>query len=61
MVFSVTEVNEMDLESFVDAFGGIVERSPVLLAAIWHSRPFGSTTQILASIHESIAQLPREG
>ena len=37
---SMDTVNELGYESFVSMFGNVVERCPVIAAAVWSLRPF---------------------
>jgi 2-oxo-4-hydroxy-4-carboxy-5-ureidoimidazoline decarboxylase len=41
-VLSISEVNRLDVEAFVERFGAVYEHSPWIARAAWHSRPFPS-------------------
>jgi 2-oxo-4-hydroxy-4-carboxy-5-ureidoimidazoline decarboxylase len=40
--FSLAEVNALDRDGFIAAFGGVFEHSPWIAAAGWDARPFAS-------------------
>jgi 2-oxo-4-hydroxy-4-carboxy-5-ureidoimidazoline decarboxylase len=44
MSYTLTEVNQMDREDFVAAFGSIFEHTPAIAANLWQYRPFATVT-----------------
>ncbi|KAJ8010720.1 hypothetical protein DPEC_G00078100 [Dallia pectoralis] len=54
-------VNSLPYDDFVDVFGNVVERCPIIAAAVWSGRPFSSTADLEASIYEFIDALPESG
>ena len=50
--FTVSEINKLDLESFVRVVGPVFEHSPWIAEAMWPKRPFGSA----GSLHDLLCQ-----
>lgn len=57
----ISTVNSLSYEDFVDTFGNVVERSPLIVAAIWPYRPFANLSDLEARISELIDSLPESG
>lgn len=38
----IEKVNSMDFGEFVDVFGNVIERCPLIAAAVWSQRPFSN-------------------
>ncbi|XP_078400980.1 2-oxo-4-hydroxy-4-carboxy-5-ureidoimidazoline decarboxylase [Cetorhinus maximus] len=54
-------VNSMSYEEFVDVFGNVIEKCPLIAAAVWADRPFSSVSALEKSIGDFIDSLPRSG
>ncbi|KAK7118371.1 hypothetical protein R3I94_022014 [Phoxinus phoxinus] len=57
----ISAVNALTYEEFVELFGNVVEKSPIISAAIWSHRPFKDLTDIEAHITEFIHSLSDSG
>ncbi|KAM9713315.1 2-oxo-4-hydroxy-4-carboxy-5-ureidoimidazoline decarboxylase [Menidia menidia] len=57
----IAAVNGLPYEDFVDIFGNVVEKCPIITAAVWTKRPFASLNALEAAIHEFIDALPQSG
>ncbi|KAK6486188.1 2-oxo-4-hydroxy-4-carboxy-5-ureidoimidazoline decarboxylase-like [Huso huso] len=57
----VQTVNSMTCEEFVCVFGNVVERCPLIAAALWSRRPFSSTLELENGFNEFIDSLSIEG
>ena len=58
---TLSELNTMDLASFVTLFGNLVEYFPVLAASLYQRRPFASKEELVACAHDIIDALPIVG
>ena len=58
---TLSELNSMDLASFVALFGNLVEYFPVLAASLYQRRPFASMEELVACAHDIIDALPIVG
>ncbi|KAJ3611147.1 hypothetical protein NHX12_021163 [Muraenolepis orangiensis] len=54
-------INCLSYEDFVRILGNVVERCPVVAAAVWSSRPFPSVAALEAAIDDFIEALPESG
>ncbi|KAM3860490.1 2-oxo-4-hydroxy-4-carboxy-5-ureidoimidazoline decarboxylase [Diretmus argenteus] len=54
-------VNALSYEDFVNIFGNVVEKCPLVAAAVWSLRPFASLAALEAAISEFIEALPESG
>ena len=54
-------VNSLSFEEFVEIFGNVVEKCPLVAAAVWSQRPFPSLGDIEAAIAHFIDSLPSSG
>ncbi|XP_020368790.1 2-oxo-4-hydroxy-4-carboxy-5-ureidoimidazoline decarboxylase [Rhincodon typus] len=54
-------VNSMNYEQFVDVFGNVIEKCPLIAAAVWTKRPFSSVSALEKSFGDFIDSLPRSG
>ncbi|KAE8627401.1 hypothetical protein XENTR_v10006972 [Xenopus tropicalis] len=54
-------INSMSYEEFLDIFGNIIERCPIITAAIWSQFPFASVTELENSVYDFIESLPLTG
>lgn len=57
----IRAVNDLSFEEFVNIFGNLVEKCPIVAAAAWSERPFGSFTALEKAIHDFIDHLPQSG
>lgn len=57
----ITAVNDLSYEEFVNIFGNVVEKCPIVAAAVWSERPFLSFSALEAAINEFIDILPPSG
>ena len=55
--FSLEEINQMSAYKFVDTFGCILERSPLIIAAVAAKRPFHSIRHFHGCIIDVISRL----
>lgn len=58
---NIVAVNALTYEEFVDVFGNVVEKCPLVAAAVWPKRPFESRSAMEAAISEFIDALPDAG
>lgn len=54
-------VNSMDFGEFVDVFGNVVERCPVVAAAVWSQRPFRDADDLAEHFSAFLDTLPVPG
>lgn len=54
-------MNALSYEDFVDVLGNVVERCPIIIAAVWSRRPFVTFKDLEAAISEFIDALPLSG
>ncbi|XP_072351203.1 2-oxo-4-hydroxy-4-carboxy-5-ureidoimidazoline decarboxylase-like [Scyliorhinus torazame] len=54
-------VNSMNYEQFLDVFGNVIEKCPLIAAAVWTGRPFSSVSALEKNIGDFIDSLPRSG
>lgn len=57
----ITAVNALSYEDFLEIFGNVVEKCPIIPAAIWIHRPFTGLADIEAHISDFIDCLPESG
>lgn len=57
----IDAVNTLSYEEFVDVLGNVVEKCPIIIAAVWSRRPFGSLAALETAINEFIEALPESG
>ncbi|XP_041924720.1 2-oxo-4-hydroxy-4-carboxy-5-ureidoimidazoline decarboxylase [Alosa sapidissima] len=57
----ISSANSLSYEDFVDIFGNVVEKNPLIAAAIWSHRPFANLSELEARIVEFIDKLPESG
>ena len=51
----------MDFGEFVDVFGNVVERCPLIAAAVWSQRPFSNSEDLEKHFFAFIDALPQSG
>jgi 2-oxo-4-hydroxy-4-carboxy-5-ureidoimidazoline decarboxylase len=56
MKYSLSDVNQMNLEAFVAAFGAIFEESPWVAQQAWEKRPFANFT----ALHQGMVEVVRQ-
>lgn len=61
MNMDIAAVNALPYEDFVDILGNVVEKCPIITAAVWSGRPFLSLAALEAAISEFIDALPESG
>ncbi|XP_077340200.1 putative 2-oxo-4-hydroxy-4-carboxy-5-ureidoimidazoline decarboxylase [Lithobates pipiens] len=57
----IQAVNGMSYEEFLDVFGNIIEKCPLITAAVWSNRPFSSVNEMEKCVCEFIDSLPSSG
>jgi OHCU decarboxylase len=57
---SISDVNELDREPFVERFGGIFEHSPWIAAAAWEARPWADLSTLHAAMCAVIRAAPEQ-
>ncbi|XP_075418758.1 putative 2-oxo-4-hydroxy-4-carboxy-5-ureidoimidazoline decarboxylase [Tenrec ecaudatus] len=55
------QVNAMDFGDFVDVFGNVIERCPLVAAAVWSQRPFADPGDLEARFCAFLDALPQAG
>ena len=60
-LYSVSGVNALDYESFVEYFSGILEHSSIVVAVLWSHQPFRDFTDLYDKLCDVIHMLPLEG
>ncbi|KAF1373012.1 hypothetical protein PFLUV_G00255930 [Perca fluviatilis] len=61
MNMDIATVNALPYEDFVNIFGNVVEKCPIITAAVWSGRPFVNLTALETAISEFIDALPESG
>lgn len=51
----------MDFGEFVDVFGNVIERCPLIAAAVWSQRPFSDLEDLEKHFFAFIDALPQSG
>nr|XP_045369940.1 putative 2-oxo-4-hydroxy-4-carboxy-5-ureidoimidazoline decarboxylase [Camelus bactrianus] len=54
----IEKVNSMDFREFVDVFGNVIERCPLIAAAVWSQRPFSNLEDLEKHFFAFIDALP---
>ncbi|KAK2859474.1 hypothetical protein Q5P01_004094 [Channa striata] len=54
-------VNALPYDDFVNIFGNVVEKCPVISAAVWSRRPFANLAALEAAVSDFIDALPESG
>ncbi|EHH28916.1 Putative 2-oxo-4-hydroxy-4-carboxy-5-ureidoimidazoline decarboxylase, partial [Macaca mulatta] len=55
----IEKVNSMDFGEFVDVFGNVIERCPLIAAAVWSQRPFSDLEDLKKHFFAFIDALPQ--
>ncbi|KAL6031949.1 hypothetical protein STEG23_037982 [Scotinomys teguina] len=58
---NIEKVNSMGFGEFVDVFGNIIEKCPLVAAAVWSQRPFSGLEDLENHFFAFIDALPRSG
>ncbi|MBZ3886305.1 2-oxo-4-hydroxy-4-carboxy-5-ureidoimidazoline decarboxylase [Sciurus carolinensis] len=58
---NIEKVNSMDFGEFVDVFGNVIERCPLIAAAVWSQRPFSDLEDLEKHFFAFIDALPQSG
>lgn len=58
MALDITAVNELNCEKFVEVFGGLFEKTPLIAASVWSNRPFSDAKALHESLCEFVRRLP---
>jgi 2-oxo-4-hydroxy-4-carboxy-5-ureidoimidazoline decarboxylase len=53
MLYSMTELNQMDREAFVEALGAVFEETPKIALQTWKQRPFANVMEL----HQQMADV----
>ncbi|XP_042366533.1 2-oxo-4-hydroxy-4-carboxy-5-ureidoimidazoline decarboxylase [Plectropomus leopardus] len=61
MNMDIATVNALSYEDFVNILGNVVEKCPIITAAVWSQRPFLNLSALEAAISEFIDALPESG
>lgn len=51
----------MDFGEFVDVFGNVIERCPLIAAAVWSQRPFSGLEDLEKHFFAIVDALPQSG
>ncbi|XP_010622257.1 putative 2-oxo-4-hydroxy-4-carboxy-5-ureidoimidazoline decarboxylase [Fukomys damarensis] len=57
----IEEVNSVDFGEFVDVFGNVIERCPLIAAAVWSQRPFSDLENLEKHFFAFSDALPQSG
>ncbi|TSK98433.1 2-oxo-4-hydroxy-4-carboxy-5-ureidoimidazoline decarboxylase [Bagarius yarrelli] len=57
----INAVNALSYEDFLEVFGNVIEKCPIIPAAVWTHRPFSGLEDIEAHISNFINSLPESG
>ncbi|XP_071370042.1 2-oxo-4-hydroxy-4-carboxy-5-ureidoimidazoline decarboxylase-like [Centroberyx affinis] len=57
----ISAVNALSYDDFVNILGNVVEKCPIITAAVWSRRPFASLAALEAAISDFIEALPESG
>lgn len=57
----INAVNTLSYEDFLEIFGNVIEKCPIIPAAIWIHRPFRDLADMEAHIADFIESLPESG
>jgi hypothetical protein len=61
MPITLSEMNAMDFDVFVETFGNVIEHSALVTAALWTKRPFSSLQNVVDQINAIVDTLPTDG
>ncbi|KAI9554590.1 hypothetical protein GHT06_019863 [Daphnia sinensis] len=60
-VLTISQVNELNYEEFIDLFGNVVEHCSICAAAVWRFRPFRDVYHLHQEICSFVDLLPDTG
>lgn len=58
--YNLDEINGMDRDTFITAFGAVFEDSPWAAEAAWQSRPFRNMAHVAEALFEAVRNAGRE-
>ena len=58
--YRLSDINNMDRDTFVAVFGGVFEASPWVAEETWQSRPFKSAAHLVATLCKTVENVGRE-
>ena len=58
--YRLSDINNMDSDTFVAVFGGVFEASPWVAEETWQSRPFKSNAHLVETLCETVRSAGRE-
>ena len=58
--YRLSDINEMDRDTFVAVFGAVFEASPWVAEETWQSRPFKSNAHLVETLCETVRSAGRE-
>lgn len=58
--YRLSDINNMDSDTFVAVFGGVFEASPWVAEETWQSRPFKSNARLVETLCETVRNAGRE-
>ena len=58
--YRLSDINNMDSDTFVAVFGAIFEASPWVAEETWQSRPFKTNTHLVETLCETVRSAGRE-
>lgn len=58
--YRLSDINNMDSDTFVAVFGGVFEASPWVAEETWQSRPFESNTHLVETLCETVRNAGQE-
>ncbi|XP_028655323.1 2-oxo-4-hydroxy-4-carboxy-5-ureidoimidazoline decarboxylase [Erpetoichthys calabaricus] len=58
---NITKVNSFSYEEFIEVFGNVIEKCPIICAAVWSQQPFSNPFDLEVAIQEFIDNLPTSG
>lgn len=60
MTYSLTNLNQMSQEAFVDSLGTIFEHTPEIPLQVWHQRPFKTVEDLHGKMASVVNNLPQQ-
>lgn len=57
----ITALSSLSYEDFLVVFGNVVERCPLITAAVWSKRPFANLSALETAFYDFIDSLPDSG
>ena len=60
MSYTITELNQISQEAFVEALGAVFEHTPAISHQTWNKRPFADVTQLHQSMVDVVKAMTRD-